>query len=73
MASAIQVRLLQQDDSPTQLENKKSDSTDRIGYDAWLLPPITLSAADRLIEAVSIAAGPLALCAFAAMAVRLFI
>jgi hypothetical protein len=73
MASAIQARLLQQDGSSTQLENVHSGSMDRIGYDAWLLPPITLSAADRLIRALSIAAGPLAFCAFTGVAVRLFI
>lgn len=73
MASATQARLLQQDSSPTQVGSGESDSMDRIGYDAWLLPPIRLSATDRLIEAVSIAAGPLALFAFAGLALRLFI
>lgn len=45
----------------------------RIDYDAWLLPPIALGAADRFIRGLSIASGPIALCAFAGTAVRLFI
>lgn len=73
MASAIQARPLRQDSRSTPADVEKSDTMNRIDYDAWLLPPIALGTADRFIRGLSIASGPIALCAFAGTAVRLFI
>lgn len=73
MASAIQTHLLRQDSRSTLADNENSDTMNRIDYDAWLLPPVALGTADRLIKRLSVASGPIALCAFAGMAVRLFV
>ncbi len=40
---------------------------DTIGYHAWLLPPADATGAERLIAAVSTAAGPVAFVAFCGM------
>lgn len=47
-----------------------SGDADRLGYDAWLLPPQPLSASDRMIRRCSIAAGPIAFVAALALFVQ---
>lgn len=42
--------------------------SDRIDYDAWLLPPVEIDATERFVRFVSRAAGPVALLALSLFA-----
>lgn len=73
MASATQPRMLRQTTPPAAKVVEARDATDRIDYDAWLLPPVALGKLDRRLQALSAASGPVAFCAFAGAAIRFFI